>query len=176
MIKTKHIFCLSLLLILGACSSGGGQKAFDLSYQENLLQAVDMSKYDDIIHSTADALIESAQKVNHSLERLAQIESAAHPGLKLPSGPDARKIGMSRLINLDWVGPVEPVMGKIAEATRYKLRMLGSKPAVPILVDLHIKRQSVADVVRNIKFQVLHHAQVEVYPKERVIELRYNQG
>lgn len=123
---------------------------------------------------TSQELDNSARQVSASLAKLAQIENAVHPGLKMPSEPDAKLRGLGQKIRLDWVGPVAPVLDKVAKTSGYKVRTLGQEPAIPVMVNLQVENVTLADLLRNIKYQILHHAQIEVYAKEKTIELRYN--
>ena len=75
--------------------------------------------------------------------------------------------------SVDWSGPVQELTERIAKAAHYRLRVLGPSPAIPILVSLDIKDQSLAEILRNIDYQVKSKASIHVYPKNQTVELRY---
>ncbi len=124
---------------------------------------------------SAAKLAEAATSVSHSLQRLAEIETATHPGATLPPPPNPSIIGMDQLISVDWTGPVEPLLKRIAKSSRYRVRLLGIPPAIPIIVSVTTQDTLLADVVRNIQLQVEKKARIKVYSRSRVIELRYTQ-
>jgi defect-in-organelle-trafficking protein DotD len=118
-------------------------------------------------------LAEAAVSVSKSLDSLAELEKAAHPCICLPAPMDARRYGLACLASVDWVGPVEPLVQRIAEANHYCLRVLGRKPAIPVIVSINAKNIPFADILRNVSLQIHKKACIVVYANSRVIELRY---
>lgn len=118
-------------------------------------------------------LAEAAVSVSQSLDCLAEIEKAAHPCARLPPPIDAPGYGLACLASVDWVGPVEPLVRRIAEATHYCVRVLGREPAIPVLVSINAKHIPFADILRNISLQIHKKACIVIYPNSRTIELRY---
>ncbi|MCL5261667.1 MAG: DotD/TraH family lipoprotein, partial [Gammaproteobacteria bacterium] len=80
---------------------------------------------------------------------------------------------MDKIASIDWSGPVGPLVKKIATASNYKLRVLGTPPAIPILVSISAKDTPLADILRDATFQCGNKANIVVYPASRTIELRY---
>ncbi|MBA2654542.1 MAG: type IVB secretion system lipoprotein DotD [Gammaproteobacteria bacterium] len=119
-------------------------------------------------------LAEAAVSVSRSLDSLAEIEKAAHPCVRLPPPIDAPRFGLACLASVDWIGPVEPLLRRIADATHYCVRVLGRPPAIPVIVSITAKNTAFADILRNISLQIHKKACIVVYPNSRVIELRYN--
>ena len=117
---------------------------------------------------------EAATSVGHSLQQLSAIQMATHKGVKLGKPYNARAIGMAKQASLNWNGPVRPAVQKIASASGYRLRVLGSKPAIPVIVNVNASNQTLAQILRNVTFQAEPAAMIKVYPRSRVIELRYN--
>lgn len=118
-------------------------------------------------------LAEASASVSHSLVELAEIEKAVHPGARIPPPPNAVCIGMAKLASVNWTGPVEPLIRKIATITHYRVRVLGKSPAIPALVSISAKNTPLADILRDASFQVMKKADVVLYPRSRVIEIRY---
>jgi defect in organelle trafficking protein DotD len=176
MFKKNRMFLLvSLGFVLSACSGGGSSTIYSGSVYSGseLLDSVNLDEQDDTVRLVSDKLLKTAYSVDKELQRLAAIEQASKPGLFLPKAPNARSIGMAQQLTMDWVGPVEPLLIKIAKITHYQLRVLGQEPPLPVLVTVHKRLTSAADIVRNIQFQVTRHAQLVLYPSQRVMELRY---
>jgi defect in organelle trafficking protein DotD len=118
-------------------------------------------------------LAESAISVSKSLDCLAEIEKATHPCVRIPPPIDACRFGLACLASVDWVGPVEPLLKRIGEATHYCVRVLGKEPAIPVIVSITSKNVPFADILRNISLQIYKKACIVIYPNSRVIELRY---
>lgn len=117
---------------------------------------------------------EAATSAGHSLQELSAIQMATHRGVKLGKPYNARAIGMAKQASLNWNGPVGPVVRRIANSSGYRLRVLGSKPAIPVIVNVNARNQPLAQILRNVTFQAEPAATIKVYPRSRVVELRYN--
>jgi defect-in-organelle-trafficking protein DotD len=118
-------------------------------------------------------LAEAAVSVSKSLDSLAEIEKAAHPCVRLPPPIDGCRIGLGCCASVDWVGPVEPLVRRIAEASHYCVRVIGKDPAIPVIVSVNSKNIPLSDILRNISLQIHKKACIVVYPNSHVIELRY---
>ncbi len=118
-------------------------------------------------------LSEAAVSISQSLNQLAQIEIATHPHAHLPPPPNAVKIGMAQLASVDWTGPIQPLIAKIADATGYKFRVLGRSPTIPIVVALQTRNVPIAEILRDASFQAGYKSNIAVYPHRKIIELRY---
>jgi defect in organelle trafficking protein DotD len=119
-------------------------------------------------------LAEAAVSVSRSLDNLAEIEKAAHPCVRLPPPINASCYGLACLASIDWVGPVEPILRRIGEATHYCVRVLGREPTIPVIVSINSKNTPFADILRNISLQIHKKACIVIYPNCRTIELRYS--
>ena len=62
---------------------------------------------------------------------------------------------------------------RIAKAAHYRIRILGKSPAIPVLISLTVKDQSLAEILRDIDYQAGIKAFIHVYPNSQVVELRY---
>ena len=118
-------------------------------------------------------LTESATAISRSLAELDQIQAAATPPARGQHLLDPRSFGMETYAFVDWYGPIGPLVQKIAKATHFRLRVLGTAPAIPVLVSVVAKDANLGDVLRNIDFQAGRKANIVVYAKKRIIELRY---
>lgn len=174
MISRAKLIITIMIVLLTGCTHNllQSQSPLHSKNSENLLSAVDSNKAIDKHHTDA-ALAEAAVSVSTSLSKLAEIQQAVHPQARLPEPPNAAKIGMADLASVDWTGPIEPLVRKIASASHYKLRVLGHAPAIPIIVSVTAKDTPLADILRDLGFQAEQQAGLVLYPSSRVIELRY---
>jgi len=152
----KHILSLFWLsAILAGCST-------------NQHAATKVSSSDPAVVQLAEA----ATSVSQSLFQLAAVEKAASPH-KLEKLPDPSSYGMDNLVSVDWTGPVASILQRIANVSHYKLRVLGTEPSIPVVVSVDAENEPIGNVLRNVAYQVHQRAHVIVYPKQRIIELRY---
>lgn len=130
------------------------------------------------VHSDRAAqlqLAQAANSVSQSLQTLSKVQQAANPNLSLGSYDQFNGIHFARRATLNWSGPVEQPLQSIASAIHYKVYVLGTAPAVPALVDVHQHNQPIASIIRNMNYQltVNHSGSIMVYPKRKILELRY---
>ena len=118
-------------------------------------------------------LIEAVQSVSESLAGLAAIESATMPVSALPKPPNAEALGLAARASINWTGPIEPLVRKLAESAHYTVHVLGIEPAMPTIVSVKAQDSSLASILRNTRYQSQKSAEIEVYPGTKVIEIRY---
>jgi len=118
-------------------------------------------------------IAEAAVSVSHSLAELARVEAAVNPPEKRHALPNPDKFHMPYLATIDWSGPIGPLVQKVAHASRFRLRVIGHQPPIPIIITLSTQNTRLADILRDIDFQAGKRAHVKVYPRNRVLELRY---
>jgi defect-in-organelle-trafficking protein DotD len=118
-------------------------------------------------------LAEAANSVSRSMLDMARIEKVITPPAKdnLLTIPNA--YNLQTRASVDWSGPVGELTDKIAKAANYHLRVLGNEPAVPVLISLAVKDESLAEILRNIDYQAMGKASIHVYPNSQTVELRY---
>lgn len=122
---------------------------------------------------TGNSLAEASFSVSRSIVSLSETAQAAHPRPNLSPPPSPASFGMAGLSSIDWSGPIEPLVREIAKVTNYRVRVLGTEPAIPVLVTLYDKNMMIADILRDAGYQAGRRAAVVVFPESRVIELRY---
>lgn len=125
------------------------------------------------VGKTESSLAEASYSVSRSIVDLAETEQAAHPNLNLEPPPAPASYGMGGYTTVDWSGPVEPLLKQIANASNYRLRVMGTRPAIPVLVTIYAKNAMLGDILRDTGYQVGRRASVVVFPSSKVIELRY---
>lgn len=151
----KMRLLIVLPLILSACASPKPPQA-----------------YYNVSKSEA-SLAEASYSVSRSVVDLAETAEAAHPLPNLAPPPNPASYGMSGLSTIDWSGPVEPLLRQVAAASDYRVRVLGTSPAIPVMVSVFTKNAMLGDILRDIGYQCGRRATVVIYPASRVIELRY---
>lgn len=164
-------FLLIILSVFLLSSCDGGKKIVDLRLKYMPANRVPGRIIDE---QAQEQVAEAATAIGRSLQELSAVQMTVHPPQKLQKPFNPYTIGMDKMASINWTGPVEPVLKKIAQATRYQLRVLGRKPALPVLISLDIKNKPIADILRNITYQVVMKADIAVYPKSHTIELRYH--
>lgn len=122
---------------------------------------------------TENSLAEASFSVSRSIVDLAETEQAADPNLGIEPPPSPASYGMAGLTTIDWSGPVEPLIRQIANASNYRVRVLGTQPAIPVLVTVNAKNVMLGDVLRDVGYQCGKRACVILFPESRVIEIRY---
>ena len=129
--------------------------------------------YNDPSDDATIKLAEAAHSVSNSMLSMAKTEKVLTPHhqdntLTIPNAQ-----GLQAHASLDWSGRIEELTHKIAKASRYHLRILGQEPAIPVLISMHLHNISLADILRDIDYQAGTKASIHVYPKQKIIELRY---
>ncbi len=162
---------LASVIALVGCSNS--KRVVDLNLRYVTANSAPINSQD---RNAQEQVAEASSSVSGSLQELSAIDMANTPASKRntigkPFSPS--DTGMTAQASIDWNGPVEPVLKKIASAAGYSLRVLGSAPPIPVLVLVNAENQPLADILRNVMYQVNNKAAIAVYPKARVIELRY---
>lgn len=118
-------------------------------------------------------LAEAASSVSDSMLEMARVEKVILPANKdnILTIPNA--YNLQARASVDWSGPIEELTNRIATAAHFKLRILGKSPAVPVLISLNVKDQSLAEILRDIDYQAGEKAAIHVYPNSQTVELRY---
>lgn len=120
-----------------------------------------------------ERLSDTAKAVEQSLRVLAAAQEA-EPMNAINTAPlMTAKGGMGCKANLDWSGPIEPLLFEIARLTDYCVKILGNTPAIPIIVSITAEDRVIADIVKDAGLQAGKRANLVVYPSSKIIELRY---
>lgn len=128
---------------------------------------------DSVDRNSQMQLAQAAVSVGKSLHEMAAIDLATHPKAHLGPILNPKLVGMAQQTNINWTGPVEPLLQQIAQASHYKLQVMGRAPSIPVVVQILASDQPLSLVLRDVRFQVSKKARIKLYPTARVIELRY---
>lgn len=167
--KIKLLLLLPLAMTLTACSSSPDEQSRIMTYI-----TTDSAPTTVTDANTQNQLAQAANSVSQSLQQLSAVQQAVHPNAKIAPPVNPKRIGMAQVASLQWTGPIEPLLRKIAGATNYKLQVIGNTPSTPIIVSISKKNQPLATILRDAIFQAQGQASISVYPANKMIELRYN--
>lgn len=161
--------CLASLLLLSGCASHS-KKFVNLHLKYITTDTAPLNSGDV---NAQNQLAESATAVGHSLQQLSAMQLAVHPHAQMLPPVDPKLLHLSQTASISWNGPAEPILARIAEEGHYHLHVLGQQPAIPTLVTLDVHDETLAQIVRDIRYQIHNTADVHIYPDQHVIELRY---
>ncbi|MDP1573972.1 MAG: type IVB secretion system lipoprotein DotD [Coxiellaceae bacterium] len=167
--KKLAILLIPTLVFLASCSSD--KKIVDLNVNYIPTDRVPAHITDD---ESQAQIAEAATAIGHSLQELSAVQMTVHPPTTIQKPYDPRVIGMDKMASLNWTGPVEPVLKNIARSTHYQLRVIGRPPIIPVFISIDVNNKPIADILRDITYQVVMKADIALYPKSRTIELRYH--
>jgi defect in organelle trafficking protein DotD len=118
-------------------------------------------------------LAEAATSVSDSMLEMARVEKDIYPSKKDNRLTIPNAYNLQARASVDWSGPIEELASRIANSAHFRLRVLGKEPAIPVLISLNVKDESLAEILRNIDYQAGKKAYIRVYPNSQVVELRY---
>lgn len=125
--------------------------------------------------SIEDQLLQAAHSIEQSLGVLAAAEQAESPPILDTAPLTSAEGGMSGKVDLEWTGPLAPLVQKIADLSQYRVKFLGKEPSIPILISISAKAAMLADVLQNASLQAGKRAYILVFPTDKIIEVRYLQ-
>lgn len=149
--KNKELLIIPVAAIVIGCTPKPTYQMTDVEYQ----------------------LMKSAMSVEDSIRTLAGTQDIYAKNaintdiLVTPQG------GMGELASIDWSGPIEPLLERIGQMTRYRVKVLGPIPTIPLIVSISCRERLVADILKDAGLQAGRRANLVVYPTSRIIELRY---
>jgi defect-in-organelle-trafficking protein DotD len=126
--------------------------------------------------TTQEQIAHSATSIDQSLVSLYEVERSKKPNdlsISVEPYPEPIYPSLSRLLNVDWSGPVEPLLRDIAVLTKYRLKVMGHAPAIPVLVTVKNDRITAQELLRELRAQVYLRADILIFPDSGVIELHY---
>lgn len=118
-------------------------------------------------------LAQAASSVSDSMLEVQRVEKVIIPQTKDNTLTIPNAYNLQARASVDWSGPIEELTLRIAKAAHFRLRVLGNEPAVPVLISLNAKDESLAEILRDIDYQAGRKATIYVYPNSQVVELRY---
>lgn len=172
--RTINTFAFSLFITICLALTGCSTSS-DTNQTANLITIPDAPDQDSTVtdNNAQVELAESSISVSKSLQQLAEIEAANSKKTTLPPPENPSKIGMAQVTSIDWTGPIEPLLIRIAKVSHYKLHIIGAKPSIPVIVSITASNTPMANILRDAKFQSQKQVTIALYPRKRILELRY---
>lgn len=168
----KKIFLLGLiplcLSVLPGCTVL--KKETNGTITDNIKQTTKQKNRSSNVESQ---LLATAQSIEESLSTLAAAEKAENAPILNTEALVTAEGGMGGTADVDWTGPLLPLVEKIAAMTDYRVKVMGNDPGIPILVSISAKRAVIADILQNASLQAGKKAQILVFPSSQLIEVRY---
>tara|TARA_B100001093_G_C26223451_1_gene757116 strand:+ start:46 stop:567 length:522 start_codon:yes stop_codon:yes gene_type:complete len=168
----RILIILSVLFVVG-CTTESQSSVSETSNSSELYTALTgaakASRYDEV--DSNDKLAIAAASVSESLAELAQIQRSVHEVKQFKTDPNLVQIKAGR-VSIDWTGPVESLLGKIAQSTDIHYRTIGTKPPLPIIVSVTANDVLVSDLIRDVAYKIQNQAAISL-SKDKVLELRY---
>jgi len=128
---------------------------------------------DEMVDQSRIELSESAIAVNRSLQTVASLEQSKNPVQVQESHPNPTTYGMGHIASVDWVGPIEPLVKKLAVMAQYRVNVIGSPPSIPVIVSITQHDMAIGEILQDALLQTRSQVDVQVYPDSQLIELRY---
>lgn len=160
-IYSKAIICIILGSNLLGCSS---------ALRQNTQARANKAPYNALVEQE---LVSAAKTIENSLGLLARAQEENNIPLLNTAPLITPEGGMSVTADIDWTGPIEPLVRKLADMTDYRVKVLGNPPGIPIIVSISQDKAIVADILKNAGMQAGKRANIVVFPANRVIEVRY---
>ncbi len=117
-------------------------------------------------------LANAADKAATSLESLAAVEQARSPNVSVEPIVNAPP-ELMRAMTIQWVGPADQLLEKLADRASYNFLAVGDRPPVPIVVNVDVTNEPVIDLLRNVGLQMGVRGDVKVDSTRKVVELQY---
>ncbi|MEM8833697.1 MAG: DotD/TraH family lipoprotein [Pseudomonadota bacterium] len=117
-------------------------------------------------------LAEAADKASNALETLAAVEQSRAPAIAVQPIHNAPP-ELQRAITINWIGPADQLLKKLADRASYSFINVGDKPPVPLVVNIDVENKQVIDVLRDTGLQLGTRADVKVDSIRKMIELHY---
>jgi defect-in-organelle-trafficking protein DotD len=117
-------------------------------------------------------LAAAVDRASTALQTLASVEQSRNPGVSIQSVPAAPQ-ELRRTVSVEWVGPIEPIVRRLADRAGYATQVNGDRPPAPLVVSILAKQKSVVEVLRDVGLQAGTRADISVDPDRHIVELNY---
>jgi defect-in-organelle-trafficking protein DotD len=118
-------------------------------------------------------LVEVADSVERSLTSLAASQEVNSSNVINTAPLITPEGGMGAIVDIDWIGPIEPLIYKIATLSSYSVKTFGNAPQIPIIVSITQTKAMIADILKNAGLQAGNRLDLVVFPESKIIEMRY---
>lgn len=123
--------------------------------------------------NSVDLMIaDAADRATKALETLAAMEHTKNPTDVVATVPNAPQ-ELRRALTFDWSGPAEPLVQELARKAGYDYGIIGSKPPLPILINIRAVNKPLINILRDVGLQMGGRADLKVDAQMRRIEIHY---
>lgn len=167
-ILTSHCrlgLALVVAIALGACSSRD-------SGEDQIIREISPPSVVSSLDPVSTSLLAAAERTSTALDRLSLVEQTRTP-VPDPGRVNAIPPGLDRKANIDWNGPLAPLVARVAAEAGYEFRVVGDAPTIPVVVDITRDNEDLVEILRDVGFQATGRALVSVDVAQRRIEVRY---
>ncbi len=119
-------------------------------------------------------LSEAAIAATDSLEQLAAMDAERQVVRVEPQTQEQLDYHMPQLASVDWTGPAEPLVRRLAQAVNYHVRVIGKAPPHVIIVSISKRDVPVGELLRDVALQIHRDADLVVFPQSKLIEIHYH--
>lgn len=146
--------------------------AFSLSscYKQELIEDAKLPARVLPMNQVDIELTSSAKSISSALDILSKTENIR---TKTDSKINYTPTGLDALISIDWVGPAEQAINKIAEYSSYKMIVMGTPLSITPAVSIHYTKTPLIKILRDISYQSRKYMDISIYEDEKIIELKY---
>jgi len=119
-------------------------------------------------------LSRAVEKAAHAQEQLARLEQVRTPRIS-SQWVDFKDVPpkLRKPLSLNWQGPLEPVVRKIAEKINYKVVVIGKLPVISPVISCDVQAKPAVLLLREIGHQARGKADLHIHPLSKTIEVRY---
>ncbi|MGD0465881.1 MAG: type IVB secretion system lipoprotein DotD [Gammaproteobacteria bacterium] len=167
--KIFNTFILTAVIIASFINCGCSKLKNKANKQKNSINNTKNNVDTDI----GSQLVSSARSIEKSLAILAASQEINNIPVLNTIPLITQEGGMGGTADIDWTGPLEPLLEKLANMTDYTLKIMGSTPSIPIIVSVTQEKAIIADILKNACLQAGKRTNIVVFPASKIIELRY---
>ena len=117
-------------------------------------------------------LAQAADKASNALESLAAVEQSRAPAVSVQPVHNAPP-ELQRAITVNWIGPADQLVKKLADRASYSFLVVGDRPPVPVVVNVDAENKPVIEVLRSTGLQLGVRGDVKVDSTRKMVELHY---
>ena len=114
-----------------------------------------------------------SKEATEAQEQLLMVQSARSAPTPTPLDESDLPPELQRNMSLNWVGPAEQVLTKLAEFIEYQLLVVGNPPAITSVIHLNFTNIAVVKIIEQVGLQSYPVAEVTLDPNIKRIEYRY---
>ena len=121
----------------------------------------------------AELLASAALRAEAALAELAQARSAENP-IEATPPPSLVPQELLREVTVDWTGPLDTLVSRLAQEVEWDFIEAGPAPAVPPIVEIHATASPIILILRDAGIQAADTAAVTVDARARHVRIDWS--